>query len=333
VYLDLCNIVVDNSMKKDQISELIEKYLAGGCNFEEKQIIEKWYETLTETEKEFYGGSLHDIQLSKERSLQAVQKKLGIFPETESVSGKKNLSWLRWVAAASIILVAGVAIKYLNSKPQVTYTLVSTRSREIKHIQLPDGSEVWLNAGSTLRFANNYNQTNREVYLNGEGYFDVRHDKSKPFNVYTGKIKTHVLGTSFSVSSYTGALHNTITVTRGKVQVGNNGAVLGYLLPNQALEYSTQTGKAKIVNTKATDVVAWRAGKLAFVDMPLQDIVVHLQNWYGVKYQFKNKAVLAKRFTASFNNNVSLDDLLAVLNEIDHARYKFNSQSKTIIDY
>lgn len=321
-------------MKKHRLTELIDKYLAGKCNVEETFIVEKWYETHSETEREFYDGQQSDVQQSRDRSLSELRQKLGIVEKESAAHIRRAFNGFRWVAAASVFLVTSVlVILYLNSRLGLTYTTFSTKPGEVKHIHLPDGSEVWLNAGSTLRFAENYNKKSREVYLSGEGYFDVKHNVLIPFNVYAGKIKTHVLGTSFSVSSYPGAINHTVTITRGKVQVSDDHHLLGYLTPDQELQYSLRSGNAKIIHTKAEDVTSWRRGKLVFIDMPMQDIAVHLQTWYGVKYEFKNHAILSKRFTASFNNNIGIGDLLNVMNEVTHAHYKFNEQNKTIIDY
>jgi transmembrane sensor len=334
-----CNVV--SRMEQEQLLKLIDKYLAGNCSAHEARIVEQWYESHQHTNKDFYGGENEAIRQSEARSLSAIRSKLGMKEETSKLVAlnaepeplQKRRIRAGWLVAASVLVLFTIAaVLYLShtGKPE-TYTVVQTPTGKLRHIKLPDGTAVWLNAGTTLKYSSSFNKSERKVHLDGEAFFDVVHDKNKPFDIHSGKIKTHVLGTAFSVSSYANSLISNITVVRGKVQVSDSGRVLAELLPNQALEYSPESRKASVINVDAEKVVAWKTGKLIFIDMPMQDIALHLQKWYGINFVFKNQQLKNTRFTASFNNNISLEDLLAIMFEVSHMPYRIDAMTKTVI--
>lgn len=327
------NVINSNKMKNNEISDLIDKYLDGQCSSDEIRLIEKWYDSLNETQREFYNGKLSDIDRSRERSLKNLQQKLGIVePDMASPMPVRSINWMRWLVAASLLVFCSVGILiYSKTNKKESFITVSAGVGEVKQVILPDGTKVWLNAGSIIRYSSNYNLEVRDVTLTGEGYFDVKHDVKRPFNVYAGKLKTHVLGTAFTVSSYDGAFENGVTVTRGKVQVSDQMRVLGALLPDQKLAYEAVTGKAKIITVDAADIAAWRLGKLTFIEMQMQDIAIRLQQWYGIKIEFKDGVLPSRRFTASFNSHIKLEDLLKILSGVSHAKYKIDPLSKTVI--
>jgi transmembrane sensor len=320
-------------MEHQQIIDLIDKYLAGTCTAEEARTVEQWYASHQLTSKDFYMGDLVVIQASASRSLAAIMDRLGI--EDEPVTNNrlnKIRKMQQWLAAACIVILfsAGTWLYFNAFRQAETYTICKTVTGETKHIKLPDGTTVWLNAQSTLKYSSAFNREDRQVYLDGEAFFDVKHDQDKPFEIHSGKVKTHVLGTAFAVSAYAGSLIQTVTVIRGKVQVSDDKQVLAYLLPNQELEYTASLGKGTVIHVNAEKVVSWTAGKLSFIDMPMQDIAVHLQKWYGVNFVFKNQELKRTRFTATFNNKIHLNDLLAVMYDVSHVSYRIDTAAKTV---
>ncbi|MGQ7856731.1 FecR family protein [Pedobacter sp. WC2501] len=322
-------------MKNDQLKEILDRYLAGKCSPEEALLIEKWYDQLSESDKTFYAGDNEKLIESKNRTFTSLNEKLLIVQETvKARSLNLGQLWFRGLAAACLILMISSGVWFYMSFPKSpTYTTIVAGIGQIKVIELPDSTKIWLNAGSTLRYANTYGEKDRDVFLNGEGYFDVQHNTKLPFNVYSGKLKTHVLGTAFSISCYPSASTATITVTRGKVQVGQASKLLGYLTPDQQLELDKSTDRSRIIQVDAKGVANWREGKLAFVNMPMQDIVAHLEKWYGVNFEFKDKRVQTRRFTASFSDHTTLKNLLEVIRSMNHVEYKFDEKAKTVIYY
>jgi transmembrane sensor len=320
-------------MEYKQLIKLIDKYLAGQCTAEEAHTVEQWYESQQTADKDFYQGDKEALRASAARSLSALEAKLGIADiAAKELPLKKTSIIPKWLAAACmIILLSTGALFYVkNIERTETYTITRTAAGQVKQVKLPDGSSVWLNAGTTLKYSSAFNRNDRQVELDGEAFFDVKHDEDKPFDIHSGKVRTHVLGTAFSVSAYANSLMSTVTVIRGKVQVSDAKQVLAYLLPNQELEYITSAGKGKVINVDAEKVVSWKSGKLSFIDMPMQDIAIHLQKWYGVNFVFKNQQLKNIRFTASFNNTINLNDLLAVMYDVSHVSYRIDTKNKTV---
>ncbi|HEY4198674.1 MAG TPA: FecR domain-containing protein [Mucilaginibacter sp.] len=319
-------------MENEQIIGLIDKYLAGNCTPEEARSVEQWYESYLQTGVDFYQGDKEAINAAADRSLSAIRARLGLKEDSDDSKKLKKLRPIyKWLAAACILTALAIgAITYQVKKERATFTIVGASNGEVKHIKLPDGTNVWLNAGSTLKYSSAYNTNDRQVYLTGEAYFGVRDDRDKPFIIYSGQLKTQVLGTAFSVSAYPEAQVNTITVVQGKVQVSKDDSVLGCLLPNQELEYTVRSGVSSFINTNAEKMASWKSGKLAFVQMPMQDIAIHLQKWYGVTFIFKNEQLKDRRFTASFDNHIHLNDLLAVMYEVCHTEYRVDEHAGTV---
>lgn len=320
-------------MEHEQLIELLDRYLAGECSAEEAVIIEQWYASQKNNKNRFYNGDQDAIRESTARSLLIIQDKLGLQRDSPPVVTIRRPKMLgRWLAAACVLFLLSISsiFYFQNSKKQLTYTVVSTGAGQIKQLKLPDGTVIWLNAGTTIRYASDFNRNDRQIDLKGEAFFDVVHDKDKPFNVHSGNVHTHVLGTAFSISAYPNSLTNNVTVVRGKVQVSNTRRVLAYILPNQALEYAIKGEKGTVLNVSSEKVVSWTSGKLAFMDMPMQDIAIHLQNWYGVRFVFKNQQIRNTRFTASFNNTISLNDLLAVMYDVSHVHYRLDTKTQTV---
>ncbi len=317
---------VEYEMANEKIIGLIEKYLAGQCTPEEAFIVEQWYENYQQTENDFYQGDRDSINRSAERSLSAIRDR--IRPKV-----RMRLMY-RWLAAASVLIAIAIGTVILSTRKEVLkFTVIKTGTRQIRNIKLPDGTEVWLNAGGSLRYSSAYNRKDRQIDLDGEAYFDVAADRNKPFVVHSGKLYTRVLGTAFSISAYPQALIHNITVVKGKVEVSSGTKIVTDLLPNQGLDYTVDRETVSLVTTNAEKTASWMNGKLEYVEMTMQDIAIHLQEWYGVKFIVKGDSLKHKRFTASFNNHISLDDLLSVMQEVSHAGYRFDKPANTVTIY
>ena len=123
----------------------------------------------------------------------------------------------------------------------------STERAEYKYILLPDSTQVWLNAGSTLDYPEHFDETTREVTLTGEAYFDVKHAAEHPFIIHTGQIQTTVLGTAFNINAYTDRSNIQVSVSRGKVKVSRGDQLIATLVKGQEVKVSQtgDTGSAK----------------------------------------------------------------------------------------
>lgn len=246
---------------------------------------------------------------------------------------KPKYSFLKIVSlSAAAILIMGLAVGFLLKDelidrfityPQVT---IETKQGENKKVTLPDGSVVTLNAVTKLSYPSHFKHKAREVTLvDGEAYFDVKHDEETPFEVKAGKTLTHVLGTAFNISSYSFSQTISVTVTHGKVAVNNE-----MLLPNEQLVYHKTSAKLQKRTLLASNVTAWLQGGLAFSDESFKTVAAILERKYNVSINFANQEMEDFHFTANYG---SADGLLVILDDLTMTRglsYEINQNKITI---
>ncbi|MBZ5856918.1 FecR family protein [Flavihumibacter profundi] len=250
---------------------------------------------------------------------------------------------LKVVGAVAALAVIWVGYYFLNTRNEVKTEL--TRSfvanyGERKNFQLPDGSIVILNAGSRMSITGNYGKTSRDIYLEGEAFFDVKHNSSMPFIVHTPAMDVKALGTAFNVKAYPGEKGTETSLLRGQVEVtlkkDNDRKII--LNPNQKVHWEkitddvkqevTVTGNrkqhniaadpfvTKLEKTEMGDVqeVGWIENKLIFNDNALKDIAPLMERWYGIKVVFGDEETKNYRFTGTFEKE-NLEMVLDVLKE------------------
>jgi transmembrane sensor len=209
---------------------------------------------------------------------------------------------------------------------------ISTRNGSKTTLLLPDGTKVWLNAGSRLSYDSSFGRQRREVSLTGEGYFDVVHNKDKPFIIHASKINIKVLGTEFDIKSYPSDKTTEASLIRGSIEVTFNDqptkkvilkpnekiVVDNFKFENHLAETADKpqnpasvTGISKDVAVKALtyehktgDVIetSWVENKLVFQDESFEEIARKLERWYGVTIRFGNERLKADHLTGSFTN-------------------------------
>jgi transmembrane sensor len=230
------------------------------------------------------------------------------------------------LAGLSIAAITTVGILLLNREPKAQSTSlasineISTRNGSRTRISLPDGSTVWLNAGSKLVYDKNFDSKLREVTLAGEAYFDVARNPEKPFIIHTGKVDIKVLGTLFNVKSYPGEKVTEASLIRGSIEVmiRDRPQEKIILKPNEKIVVSNETeqetsAQSKPVANNAPIVAishlsyepkdstiietSWVENKLILQDESLEETAVRLERWYGVLIRFENNEVKKLRFT------------------------------------
>lgn len=182
------------------------------------------------------------------------------------------------------------------------------------HIVLPDSSSVWLNSGSSIRIWASYNQQNRSVELNGEGYFDVQHDKNRPFYVAAKDVKVKVLGTTFNLSAYEADEEVKTTLVEGSVNVSASGNSL-ILRPGEQAVVNEDASMQLRKDVNMNLVAAWKDGFFRFRDESIADIMRELQKWYPIS-AVEIAAGNTDKFTASIRRSKKLTDILTAMEEV-----------------
>ncbi|MFZ4582757.1 MAG: FecR family protein [Paludibacter sp.] len=209
-----------------------------------------------------------------------------------------------------------------------TFSPVGSQTKII----LPDSTVVWLNSGSTLKYNRSFGKKSREVALAGEGYFEVKKDKTKPFTVHTDSINVNVLGTVFNVRAYTEDATVTVNLVEGSVNVSlpkatNEGSLI--MKPNERLVFNKQTKQIKTSEANASRSALWTTGKLCFVDATLEQITKDLERKYNVEIQIANDKIKNEIFSGSLNLNLSLKEVLSYI-DVDK-KFSINQSGDTIV--
>lgn len=191
-------------------------------------------------------------------------------------------------------------------------------------VVLPDGSNVWLNADSRLRFPPVFTADKREVYLQGEGFFAIEHNDS-PFIVHADDQQVQVLGTQFNIRAYQGEPTIQTTLLTGSVKVGHVGAALPYLLkPNQQSAFDRQTKSVTIANVTAQEYAAWKDGYFTFTNTELATVMQDIARWYDVTIDVDRMP--NKKLYAVLPRDVSLVTLLDMIDLTSETKFELKER-------
>ncbi|HXO76836.1 MAG TPA: FecR domain-containing protein, partial [Puia sp.] len=246
-------------------------------------------------------------------------------PEQSPVRRLPARRWMPIAAAAAVIffLVGMIWFLYHSSGPAgkdnnaISWVVLNTAPGEKRTIQLPDSSLVYLGVASTLRYNAGYNSKNRSVFLEGEGYFDVRHGGHYPFTVNTGDLATIDIGTEFNIRHYAGQGNVEVTVAKGRVEVhnkqGGNESRIAALGEGQQLQYDSAAARAVTVSLSETSLVgSWRKGILVFRKQSLKEVTDELERYYGVSIRYSNPAHTTILLTTLLDNR-NLEEALDIV--------------------
>jgi len=235
----------------------------------------------------------------------------------------------RWVAAASVLIIVSLGLYRLSIKNAPagiepvgnTSLRAAALSSYTRYITLPDGSSVVLHAGSKLEYPVSFTGDTREVRLSGEAYFDVAHNSAKPFIIYTGKVKTTVLGTAFNIKSDEKRV--TVSVTRGKVKVEDGSKILAVLTPDQQVQYNVPEAISEQHTVNASSIVThWTKENMVFNGISFEEIADILSKRYNVPVQFKNESLKRCKIRASFSGTEALEQVAGVLSAIRNGSFE-----------
>jgi len=335
-------------MNQDRLDELIDKYAFGTISPEELQELLDWYHSAEITTVEWHTEEPEEQDHLQQRMLMRLQTQIRATPVADPLvipidaSSDRNGARKRifrlgpWQVAACLAIIFSF-IWIARQYPGLTGTpaLVELRnpSGKIRAVRLPDSSEVWLNAASTIRYSPDLGKGHnapREVYLEGEGYFDVAEDREHSFIVHAGSLTTTVLGTRFDVKSFSGERQASISVISGKVRVRDSARVLDVLTAARQLQVDTRTGISTTVSVDTSQVLGWRQGKLQFSGQTMEEIAASLGRWYNVQFSFTNPAISRCRYYLNFENTISLQQMLAALKETTDLGFQEDAAHHTV---
>lgn len=309
-------------MDRNKAAELLDKYLKGACSEEEKHLVEQWYQSYERK----------DLHLD-ESAYATIENKLRAEIHSSIAPEKTHSLKPYFWSAAAVTLALGVAFifLYLTRKPQaVLLTTRSTQAGERLKIRLSDGSEIWLNAASAVRYPQRFAHEERVVeLLEGEALFQVTHDEKHPFKVALNNgIYTKVLGTSFTVRDYSDDEEVKVSVLTGRVAVGTSEKLFGRLSKDEQIIYNKATLTASIQPVTQPD--SWVNGMLVFNGNTIKEAAVLLARAYGIRVLVEGGAkVEALRCSGKFSLTQSPQSIVKVLCSLHDLSYE--TKNDTII--
>lgn len=377
--------------------EIIIKYLLGETSEEESLLVNQWLNENEKNRKYFNeitfvwktSGITQNIEQNDvEKDRKIFIQKIGELPGEKTMKPtepvKRNLQlfmsntgpkYYQWLQIAAIFILAfclsWTVFYFMNRKPDtgsLAYNQIITTKGQKSQIILSDGTTVWLNSETTLRYPSAFNDMKREVFLEGEAFFEVQKKGNKiPFIVKTSEIDIKVLGTSFNVMAYPDEETIETTVVEGSVYIIRKGVKSSsdqniILKPNQkvtllkkgsrvilseietakpimikstkAIQPISPTKKEQILISRKVDIelhTAWKDDRLIFQSETFENICYKLERWYDVKIHVRNEELKKYRYTGKFVHNETINQVLEILKLTTPINYTFK-QNDLFID-
>ena len=259
------------------------------------------------------------------------------------------------LTAAALILVVFNVFLSKNSNSAKKLNIVSTENGSKSKLQMPDGTLIWLNSGSTITYDDHYGIKNRKVNLIGEAYFDVKHDPKHPFTIHTKNLNLKVLGTAFNVRAYKEDNSSEATLIRGSLEVSfpnrpseklilkpkEKISVVHGLPKKETINQSNKASKKEIVPliylskidsqvpTNDIEEISWVENKLIFREKTFRELSMELERWYNINIEIKDSIMLDKKFTGTFKNETFIEAINA-LKETYLFDYNYNKKDNTV---
>ncbi len=317
------------------MNDIILKYLQGNASEKEKEVLLGWLRAGEENKKTF--SEIRDRWLETHNPLdypEYAKRAFDRFALLVEVSKNKQkrlrLSYFYKAAASVAILFVCLLGGYLTGSKQTMDSLSSepiVQNRVIMGkdskgaVTLPDGTTVWLNAGSMLVYPDRFSDNKRSVKLEGEGYFEVVRDEKAPFFVETDGMVVNVLGTHFNVKNYENKETIETTLLSGKVEVLLSGMSSGIVLkPNQRISCNRQNGTYSLAEVDASDYIIWIGDKLVCTNEKLSTILHRMKHWYNIDIECRKGVPLDHRLSLTIRKE-SPEEILKLLTLISPIRY------------
>ena len=326
--------------EKNDIKSITEKYIKGKCTPKELE------EAITLFADPYHNlelrPTLFDYWMHEEKSSETPVEALSVI--LDKVHHRINLAQVQKpkdrirqlifniskIAAILIIgLLLGLTVQSLKKTEPVYFTSIAPKG-SVSQMVLPDNSIVYLNAGSQLKYTVEGLKGKREVFLDGEAWFDVTQNEKKPFVVHTPFYDVQVLGTQFNVKAYKTDNEIVTTLEKGSVQVSSYENFLiaenQVLRPGEQLIYSSMKNSIEIKQVDTRIFTSWKDNKLIFINMNLKELIVLLERKYGVEIKISDSSILNYHYDGTIKDETILE-VLDLLKETLPIKYKIEGQT------
>jgi len=239
----------------------------------------------------------------------------------------------QWAAILIVGLFLGYYFEaYKKGSAPIYYTSVTPKG-SVSEMLLPDGTQIFLNSGSKIKYSVEGVNSMREIFLTGEAWFQVAKMKEKPFLVHTSMYDVLVTGTSFNVKAYPDEKDVTTTLEEGHVSVKSSENLKFaddiQLKPGEQLTYNTESGKFQVHEVNTRWYTSWKDNKLVFVNMSLKDLTVLLERKYGIEIEIGDQSILDYHYDGTIKDETILE-VLEILKRTLPIQYQVVNQKIVI---
>lgn len=334
----------EQSLHTDTVNDWITGYLTNSLTPEEMQSLQEWLNASEENRKYFSdmqevwiaaSDEADNIVFNKERAYQLFLKQTEATTR-QNINKHKFFQLRPWMYAAAMIIVVFICgtIAFQSGKRvlrnQLAQITIEAPYGSKTKLYLPDGTLVWLNAGSKMSYAQDFGINERLLDLSGEAYFEVTKNKHIPFKVHTDELDVKVLGTKFNFRNYKDDLEAKVCLLEGKVAL-NTRQKETILHPDQQALLDKKTGKLSVSGTKAAYSAEWKNDRLYFDEVLLSDIIKELERSYDVKITVADDTLNTVRFYGNFRKREqSIQEIMSVLSSTDKMAYTMNGKNIVI---
>ena len=319
---------------KEELELQISNYLSGNSTDEEKETLlaflasnEAAARTFREMSAVWALSSVPSFAEIENSNLVRIKERMTA-PASSKPVRKLIPVWLK--VAAAVILLIGCNYFWYTYTENLTEIKVPAGSRT--NIVLPDGTEVSLNAGSVLRYHRGFGIRERNVTLDGEGYFKVAKNAEVPFFVKTNDVQVQVVGTVFNVRAYDDDNYVMVSLLEGRVNLSVSANSVMKLFPNEQALYNKNTGRMEKLKTNASKACDWLDGGLTFENASFADIAHRLERKFQVKISIESERLKAEHFSGSFDSNQNIYDILHEINVEKQYTWKVSGDTIFITD-
>lgn len=334
--------------ERKYIDELIVTYLAEGLNGDALTELKQWIALSPENEKYF----LHQREVwfsafsekdsaiyNKDKAFEKFKYRIDDSRQNSEIGTQKKFRLVAFWRYAAVVAVL-CAISYFSYwrggervKENFSEIVVEAPLGSRTKLFLPDGTLVWLNAGSSMAYSQGFGVSERSVKLVGEGYFEVKRNEELPFSVQTKDLKVQVLGTKFNFRDYPDDTEVIVSLLEGKVALNNliqkEKEII--LTPNERAVLDKKSGKIQTERAVATNASQWTSGYLFFDEELLPDIVKELERGYNVKIHITNDSLKTFRFYGNFvRREQNINEVLEALAATGKICYRIDDSNVTL---
>ena len=307
------------------MQELAFAYFAGKISkadekklFEFIQKEEQNYQQFKDWERAWVLSEKEDLRTARE--WESLQCRIRTHEAVNPMISKSGSDLWRWAIAiaAMFVLIAGGTWVVLNTTTfmnKAQYIVFEAPYGEKSKMTFPDGTVVWLNAGSSLKYSNKYNTDDRVVELEGEGYFEVAKKKKIPFVVHTRGYDVVVKGTKFNVTAYPEDSNITTTLMEGAVELLKEKQHIA-MKPGESVTLNVVSGKFTLTKVNPDVSKAWSENRIEYDNISLRELAAKLSRQYDVKIHLLTEEVGDKRFSISLRNQETIGEVMSALKEI-----------------